>query len=71
MSENDTKEETTFMIRRSKVLKALKWLVEYNEIYKAYVTIDKSNLDWMGNAEEKELNVTIQGDDNQTNQEKL
>jgi hypothetical protein len=41
--------EKVFKVRRKKVLAALYWLVEHNVLYKEYgVTIDPSNLDWMG-----------------------
>ena len=50
----------SFVIRRTKVLDALKWLIKYNEIYKSYVTINENNLDWMENKEERELpNINI------------
>jgi hypothetical protein len=41
--------EGFFKVRRQKVIAALYWLVEHNVLYKEYgVTIDTSNLDWMG-----------------------
>ena len=44
--------ERVFTVRRTKVLAALYWLVEHNVLYKEYgVTIDPSNLDWMGDEE--------------------
>ena len=52
-SENDTFTDT-FIVRRTVVLAALKWLKLHNSEYK-HVTINESNLDWMGNNEELEL----------------
>jgi hypothetical protein len=44
--------ERVFKVRRQKVLDALYCLVEHNVLYKEYgVTIDTSNLDWMGDEE--------------------
>jgi hypothetical protein len=44
--------ERVFKVRRQKVLTALYWIVEHNVLYKEYgVTIDPSNLDWMGDEE--------------------
>jgi hypothetical protein len=44
--------ERVFKVRRQKALSALYWLVEHNVLYKEYgVTIDPSNLDWMGDEE--------------------
>jgi hypothetical protein len=44
--------ERVFKVRRQKVLAALYWLVEHNVLYEEYgVTIDPSNLDWMGDEE--------------------
>jgi hypothetical protein len=44
--------ERVFKVRRQKVLAALYWLVEHSVLYKEYgVTIDTSNLDWLGDEE--------------------
>jgi hypothetical protein len=43
-----------FIIRKSKVLAALRWLKKYNHVYKD-IKICESNLDWMGDNEELEL----------------
>jgi hypothetical protein len=44
--------ERVFKVRRQKVLAALYWIIEHNVLYKEYgVTIDPSNLDWMGDEE--------------------
>ena len=61
-NEDGTQGETTFMIRRTKVLQALRWLKKYNAIYRDQVTIDESNLDWMDSDEEKELQVNVSED---------
>ena len=61
-NEDGTDNETTFMIRRTKVLNALKWLKKYNVIYRELVTIDPSNLDWMESDEERELQVSVSED---------
>ena len=45
-------------IRKEKVLKALQWLVEYNEEYRD-VKILESNLDWMGDDKERDLPAAI------------
>ena len=47
----------TFLIRKKKVLDALFWLKKYNILYND-IEIDESNLDWMGNCEEKELPIS-------------
>ena len=51
---NHTEGTKTFMIRRNYVIRALIWLKKYNVEYKD-ITIDESNLNWMGDEEEKEL----------------
>jgi hypothetical protein len=44
--------ERVFKVRRQKFIAALYWIVEHNVLYKEYgVTIDTSNLDWMGDEE--------------------
>ena len=40
------------MIRREKVLNALRWLKKFNSEYKD-INISEENLDWMGDNEEK------------------
>ncbi len=44
-----------FSVRKDKVLDALRWLVKYNTIYAKEVTINESNLEWMGEDTEMEL----------------
>ena len=63
--EDGTVGEKIFSIRKHKVLDALRWLKKNNRHYQ-HITIDESNLNWMGNEEEKELEVeTIYlGDEN-------
>lgn len=50
----------TFIVNRHRVMRALMWLVRYHRDYKAAyengeLTIDASNLDWIGDKEEAEL----------------
>ena len=45
----------SFCVRRKIVIDALKWLVKHNDIYRASVTIDETNLDWIGDDNEAEL----------------
>ena len=45
-----------FVIRREKVLSALRWLKRYNREYQDIV-IDESNLDWLAGSDESELPV--------------
>ena len=59
-ADDGSHQEMTFMIRRNKVLKALYWLKKYNFIYREYVTIDESNLDWMENDNKQELDVSLE-----------
>ena len=53
-------ETRTYMVNRERVMRALYWLVEHHKDYKlAYengdLTIDPSNLDWMGDSSEMQL----------------
>ena len=58
---NNTAETATksFIIRKDRVLNALRWLKLYNLEY-SDILIDEHNLDWMGGANESEL--PIEGD---------
>ena len=58
---NNTAETATksFIIRKDRVLNALRWLKLYNLKY-SDILIDEHNLDWMGGANESEL--PIEGD---------
>lgn len=47
-----------FRINRKRVLEALRWLKEFNKVY-SDITIDESNLNWMGEHEERNLPATI------------
>jgi hypothetical protein len=61
--------EKVFKIRRKKVLAALYWLVEHNVLYQEFnVVIDPSNLNWMGDDNERLLpiNCTIDTQDYDT-----
>jgi hypothetical protein len=54
-----------FKVLKDKVLAALYWLVKHNVLYQEYyVVIDPSNLDWMGDENERVLPIscTIQTD---------
>ena len=51
-AENDKIDSKVFKVRKSKVLDALTWLCKNNQIYKQYVTINESKLEWMSNDEE-------------------
>jgi hypothetical protein len=44
-----------FMIRKTVVLNAVRWLLTYNRVYREAVTLDERNLAWMEGEEEKEL----------------
>ena len=48
--------QKVFTVRKYKVISALKWLKNHHKGYKD-ITISDENLDWMGNADEKELPV--------------
>ena len=50
--------ETTFLVRKSKILTALQWLKEHNGLYKDIV-ICETNLDWMNSNEEVMLDVAL------------
>jgi hypothetical protein len=48
-----------FKVRKYKVLEALYWLVKHNVLYQEYeVVIDPSNLDWMGDENERVLPIS-------------
>ena len=50
----------SFCVRKKIVIDALKWLVKHNVIYRDSVTIDETNLDWIGDDDEAELpSVTV------------
>ena len=55
--ENEEIGSHTFCIRKQRVLDALKWLKEHNVLYKD-ITIEESNLEWMGTTYELELPIT-------------
>ena len=61
-----------FKIRRQKVVAALVWLKKYHIGYKD-ITIEESNLDWMGTSAEEELPIEadIEIDDKETEMEDL
>jgi hypothetical protein len=44
-----------FVIRRPVVMNALYWLVQHNRVYREEVTINLSNMEWMGDNDEMEL----------------
>jgi hypothetical protein len=51
--------ERVFKVRRQKVISTLYWRVEHNVLYKEYgLTIDPSNLDWMGDEEVCTLHIS-------------
>ena len=60
-------EYSSFVIRKKKVLNALKWLKKFNEQYKD-ITISEENLDWMGDNEEKCI-IEQSHDDNVLNED--
>lgn len=62
VSDEKTIQDSTFMIRKSVVLKALLWLKEHNIHYRDIV-INKDNLQWMGTKQEMELPVNVIYDD--------
>ncbi len=45
----------SFMIRHSKVIRPLQFLVRHNTVYEKYATLVFDNLSWMNGAEEAEL----------------
>ena len=60
-------EYSSFVIRKKKVLNALKWLKKFNEQYKD-ITISEENLDWMGDNEKKCI-IEQSHDDNVLNED--
>ena len=54
-SKENTYQSQNFRIRKTKVLNALKWLRQYHKGY-SDITINESNLDWMGDASVSYLN---------------
>jgi hypothetical protein len=45
----------SFIVRKDVVLRALRWLVKYNVVYRDNVKIEEENLNWMGEECELEL----------------
>ena len=56
----------TFSIRKNKVIRALKWLTQYNYEYKRKVTICELNLNWIVNDESELPASTTQRDTDET-----
>jgi hypothetical protein len=57
-----------FVVRRAKVLDALKWLCQYNVLYRKYkVVINSSNLDWMEGENEAIIPVATTHDSFEVN----
>jgi hypothetical protein len=54
-----------FMVNRLKVLKALQWLKKYNVLYKD-IDIVESNLDWISDSNESQLQNIIHVDSKET-----
>jgi hypothetical protein len=57
-NEGDRPGSMIFNIRKDKVLTALRWLKKYNKVYKD-IEIQETNLGWMGDKEEMELDVKV------------
>ena len=62
-NDNGQLESKAFLIRKTKVLRALVWLCKHHPDYRDTVTINEANLDWMNGKEERELDVDIVLDD--------
>lgn len=57
-SKDDSPGSLVFRIRKDNVLKALRWLKRHNKVYKD-IEIQESNLGWMGDKEEMDLDVAV------------
>jgi hypothetical protein len=55
--------QNVFTVNRSRILNALKWLKQYNPLYKDII-INESNLNWMTKSQSDTINHVIRIENN-------